>query len=137
MGRHGLKYCLLCNPDGNGTSGEDGTEAIGKYYLPKDGWIPVCEGCARTVDKYYDVEPFQEKRIMNTFERKRMMKKDITNTTGKKQISSQKKSTTPSRILGNVRNVAKKKGQDSVARTEMVARLKMKNKEEKRWEGLE
>jgi len=33
-----MQYCL-CNPDGNGTSGEDGTEAIGKYYvedIPRD-----------------------------------------------------------------------------------------------------
>lgn len=57
MPRHGMKYCLLCNPHGNGTSGEEGTEAIGKYYVENipgtdqhtTGWHGVCGPCARSV----------------------------------------------------------------------------------------
>lgn len=55
MPRHGMQYCLLCNPFGNGTSGEEGTEAIGKYYVENQrgvdqhttGWHGVCPSCAR------------------------------------------------------------------------------------------
>lgn len=50
-----MKYCLLCNPDGNGIDGEEGTEAVAKYYLKKrsgqaySGWIPVCKFCASNI----------------------------------------------------------------------------------------
>lgn len=66
MGRHGMSYCLLCNPFGNGSSGTDGTEAIGKYYLPdypgedqhSTGWHGVCEICADMVENQgFAVEP--------------------------------------------------------------------------------
>ncbi|MCK4544879.1 hypothetical protein KAU43_05020 [candidate division WOR-3 bacterium] len=63
MGRHGMKYCLLCNPDGNGIKGDTGTEAIGKYFLEKEpnqctnGWIPVCEYCISTVPFYVSPLP--------------------------------------------------------------------------------
>lgn len=62
--RHGMRYCMICNPDGNGTRGEPGTEAIGKYCLGRgpsqaaSGWIPVCENCAETVKPYHKVTFF-------------------------------------------------------------------------------
>lgn len=57
MPRHGMQYCLLCNPFGNGTSGEDGTEAIGKYHVENQrgvdqhttGWHGLCPPCARSM----------------------------------------------------------------------------------------
>jgi hypothetical protein len=65
MPRHGMQYCLLCNPLGNGTEGEDGTEAIGKYYvedIPGEdqhttGWHGVCADCAEIVAPTNDVQP--------------------------------------------------------------------------------
>jgi hypothetical protein len=56
-----MKYCLLCNPDDNGTRGEQGTNAVAKYYLPQgpnqisSGWIPVCLSCADSVKQYYTI----------------------------------------------------------------------------------
>lgn len=61
-----MSYCLLCNPFDNGSSGSEGTEAIGKYYLPNirgqdqhtTGWHGVCEWCAKMVEgQGYVVEP--------------------------------------------------------------------------------
>lgn len=52
IARHSLKYCMVCNMNTNGMSGTPGTEAIGRYHLPKEksrgiyGWIPVCKLCA-------------------------------------------------------------------------------------------
>lgn len=66
MPRHGMQYCLLCNPFGNGTSGSEGTEAIGKYYVENipgedqhtTGWHGVCEMCAKMVmNQGYEVTP--------------------------------------------------------------------------------
>lgn len=66
MPRHGMQYCLLCNPHGNGTSGADGTEPIGKYYvedIPGEeqvttGWHGVCEPCAKMIrGQGYEVIP--------------------------------------------------------------------------------
>jgi hypothetical protein len=62
MGRRGMKYCLLCNVCGNGSSGD--VVAIAKYYIPKSfrlddgskpgttGWIPVCRYCADSVKRW-------------------------------------------------------------------------------------
>ncbi len=54
MGRHGMKYCIICNPEGNGSHGIEGTEAVGKYFNEKTnnnqlqtGWLPVCARCAK------------------------------------------------------------------------------------------
>jgi len=60
-----MQYCLICNPDGNGTSGEDGTEAIAKYYVEniqdKDqittGWHALCEGCTEYLQGTVDITP--------------------------------------------------------------------------------
>lgn len=66
MGRHGLKYCMICNPDWNGMEGQEGTEAIGKYFLypaPRQstsGWIPVCVECADILPVH--VVPLRSKR---------------------------------------------------------------------------
>lgn len=55
---------MICNPEGNGTKGEPGTEAIGIYYLPKGknqiiyGNIPVCESCAKSTSPYFEVTNF-------------------------------------------------------------------------------
>jgi hypothetical protein len=53
-----MKFCMLCNPWGNGTRGDEGTEAVAKYYLPPhlsqngSGWIPVCAGCTHVVREF-------------------------------------------------------------------------------------
>ena len=66
MPRHGMKFCIVCNPDGNGSTGEPGTEAVGKYYNERTeksqchtGWLPVCKQCAEDFEhvrsiKYFD-----------------------------------------------------------------------------------
>lgn len=64
MGRHGLQYCLFCNPFGNGTSGDPGTEAIGKVYVEDEpgveqhttGWHGFCAECA----EYFIPRAFSE-----------------------------------------------------------------------------
>lgn len=65
MSRHGKKFCMICNPEGNGTTGIEGSEAVGKYYLQRDckdqfqtGWISVCEYCAASFEKYHRIEYF-------------------------------------------------------------------------------
>lgn len=55
MPRHGMQYCLFCNPFGNGTTGDPGTEAIGKVYVENEpgvdqhttGWHGFCADCAQ------------------------------------------------------------------------------------------
>lgn len=77
MGRHGMKYCLLCNPYGNGLTGYKGTEAVAKYYLPPDsadgqatsGWIPICEGCIAPIKQYFKVILLTGEEIVNGKER--------------------------------------------------------------------
>jgi hypothetical protein len=64
MGRHGKKFCMICNPFGNGSRGMPGTEAVGVYYLPKGknqmiyGNISVCENCANSTSPYFKVTYF-------------------------------------------------------------------------------
>jgi hypothetical protein len=65
MVRHGKKFCMICNPEGNGSTGMEGTEAIGRYYLQRasknqfnSGWIAVCSGCAEATEKYFRIEYF-------------------------------------------------------------------------------
>jgi hypothetical protein len=67
--RHGKKYCMICNPNGNGTTGEEGTEAVGRYLLLREskdqyqtGWIAVCADCAETTEKYFRIEYFSGKK---------------------------------------------------------------------------
>jgi hypothetical protein len=69
MGRHGKKFCMICNPFGNGVKGNEGTEAVGRYYLPREsknqyqtGWISVCEYCAQNFEKYHRIEYFSGKK---------------------------------------------------------------------------
>lgn len=69
MGRHGKKFCMICNPYGNGSKGTPGTEAIGRYYLKREtpnqfqtGWIAVCEDCAIRTEKYYEIEYFDGRK---------------------------------------------------------------------------
>ena len=65
MSRHGKKFCMICNPEGNGTTGIEGSGAVGRYYLQRDskdqfqtGWISVCEYCAQDFKKYHRIEYF-------------------------------------------------------------------------------
>ena len=65
MSRHGKKFCMICNPDGNGSTGDVGTEAVGRYYLSRtnkdqfqSGWISVCKDCAIQTEQYYRIEYF-------------------------------------------------------------------------------
>jgi hypothetical protein len=65
MSRHGMKYCIVCNPNGNGSTGHPGIEAVGKYYnqrTSKDqyhtGWLPVCKQCAEEFSPYHRIEYF-------------------------------------------------------------------------------
>ena len=87
MGRHGLQYCLLCNPFGNGTSGTDGTEAIGKYYLENipgtdqhtTGWHAVCEPCAKMAENQgYEVLPLKDTEDHPFFEGDDEMDEEVT-----------------------------------------------------------
>jgi len=82
-----FKYCLLCNPDENGLTGEEGSEAKGKYYLKKgknqafSGWIPICDFCCGMAERQgYEVVYFddQEKKKTETcgncaFEKKNLV----------------------------------------------------------------
>jgi len=50
--RHGKKFCMVCNPNGNGITGEEGSEAVGRYYLQRTSKVDgkmvdhlVCEKC--------------------------------------------------------------------------------------------
>lgn len=79
MPRRGMKVCLLCVPEGNGTrfyepwekerdpEFEQMVNAVGKYFLPRrsgarSGWIPVCEDCAAMVARQgYPVEYFDKR----------------------------------------------------------------------------
>jgi len=81
MPRHGKDYCMLCNPYGNGTSGEEGTEAIGWYYLPPgtsknqdfSGEIPVCKWCAYTVETVgFEVKPIEGRHEDHEFFQERV-----------------------------------------------------------------
>lgn len=55
-GRRSMDYCLVCNPEWNGSYGKEGTEAIAKHkvknYPGEDqfftGWQGLCEKCARS-----------------------------------------------------------------------------------------
>jgi len=65
MPKHGRKFCLICNPEGNGSNGCEGTEAVGVYYLERternqfnSGWIAVCTDCADMIEKYFRVDYF-------------------------------------------------------------------------------
>lgn len=67
-GRHSMKYCLECNPLWNGSYGEDGTEAIGRFYVENregvdqflTGWMGLCEDCVQTfLARGRDVEPLE------------------------------------------------------------------------------
>lgn len=56
---------MICNPEGNGSTGKEGTEAVATYFLSKSsslgavtGNIPVCEGCAETVSPFFDIVYF-------------------------------------------------------------------------------
>ena len=56
---------MICNPGGNGSNGEEGTEAIGRYFLKKEsrhqynsGWISVCKDCAESTERYFRIEYF-------------------------------------------------------------------------------
>ena len=69
MPRHGKKFCMLCNLYGNGSTGEEGTEAVGTYYLQRTskdqfntGYIAVCEYCAEQTEPYFDIEYFTGKK---------------------------------------------------------------------------
>lgn len=50
-GRHSMDYCLDCNPYWNGSYGEEGTEAIARFYVEDEpdlnqwltGWMGLCE----------------------------------------------------------------------------------------------
>ena len=76
--RHGKKFCMICNPDGNGTRGIAGTEAVGRYYNQKigrrqfqTGWIAVCEDCAEIIPsdfavEYFDGRKSKEQQKMNS-----------------------------------------------------------------------
>lgn len=69
--RRGMKFCLVCNPFENGMSGDEGTEAVAKYYLPKKrepgysrrqantGWIPCCRCCAELMGSQFEVQYFK------------------------------------------------------------------------------
>lgn len=69
MPRHGLKYCLFCNPFGNGTTGDPGTEAIGKVYVENEpgvdqhttGWHAFCAYCAERFipNNFADPQPLE------------------------------------------------------------------------------
>lgn len=66
MGRHGKKFCMICNPYGNGSAGTPGTEAVGRYYLKREtsdqfqtGWISICNNCVDTIlNTDYKIEFF-------------------------------------------------------------------------------
>jgi hypothetical protein len=60
---------MICNPEGNGSTGCEGTEAVGVYYLERterhqfnSGWIAVCSDCAESVERYFRVEYFSGKK---------------------------------------------------------------------------
>jgi len=77
MVRYGKKFCMICNPEGNGTTGEEGTEAVGRYYLQRtsknqfnSGWIAVCQDCAESVEKYFRIEYFSGKHTVRLTDNK-------------------------------------------------------------------
>lgn len=68
--RRGMKFCLICNPFDNGMDGDEGTEAVARYYLPKKGepgysreqgnrgWVPCCKRCAELMVSQFEVQYF-------------------------------------------------------------------------------
>jgi hypothetical protein len=60
---------MICNPEGNGSTGCEGTEAVGVYYLERtgrnqfnSGWIAVCSDCSESIERYFRVEYFSGKK---------------------------------------------------------------------------
>ena len=68
--RRGMKFCLICNTLDNGMDGDEGTEAVARYYLPKKGdpdysrkqgntgWVPCCGDCAKLMTNKFEVQYF-------------------------------------------------------------------------------
>jgi hypothetical protein len=68
---------MICNPEGNGTTGNEGTEAVGRYYLQRQmkdqfntGWIAVCEDCAESIEQYFRIERFNGKKTVRLTDNK-------------------------------------------------------------------
>jgi len=76
MARRGMKFCIICNPFDNGMDGDEGTEAVAKYYLPypgeegyseeqlNHGWIPCCRECVNLCSTNYVVEYLSGKKAI-------------------------------------------------------------------------
>lgn len=77
MPRHGKKFCMICNPEGNGIEGMKGTEAVGTYFLKRtsnnqfnSGHIAVCEYCSKQTEPYFKIDYFSGERTVRLTENK-------------------------------------------------------------------